>query len=90
MISATLRRACLLTALSICSVATADTLNMPGEPGKNIATPERGERMQEVLREFGEPSDRLPAVGSPPISRWVYEEFRVYFEDDRVIHSVSR
>lgn len=86
----TLRRACLLAILSVCGAAAADALTMPDAPEQASHTPDRGERMQEVLSEFGEPTDRLPAVGSPPISRWIYEEFRVYFEDDRVIHSVSR
>jgi hypothetical protein len=27
-------------------------------------------------------------VGDPPITRWVYDRFTVYFENDRVIHSV--
>jgi hypothetical protein len=27
-------------------------------------------------------------VGDPPISRWVYDHFTVYFEYDKVLHSV--
>ena len=31
---------------------------------------------------------KVPAVGKPPISRWEYPGFVVYFEHDHVIHSV--
>jgi hypothetical protein len=30
------------------------------------------------------------SVGEPPISSWEYEPFVVYFEYDRVIHSVAK
>lgn len=86
----TITRTCLLAGLLLSGSALAETLRMPAPDRDEIRTPVRGEDMQQVLAEFGEPADRLPAVGSPPISRWVYDEFRVYFEHDRVIHSVSR
>lgn len=53
-----------------------------------IARPHRGMRMQEVERKFGAPSKRHPTVGKPPITRWDYPQFSVFFEGDRVIHSV--
>ncbi|MDO6461674.1 hypothetical protein Q4485_13270 [Granulosicoccaceae sp. 1_MG-2023] len=86
----TITRALLLAALLGSGAAVADNLKLP-EPGRHdTAAPRHGEAMRDVLAEYGEPSERLPAVGAPPISRWVYDEFRVYFEGDRVIHSVSR
>jgi hypothetical protein len=30
----------------------------------------------------------VPAVGEPPISRWEYTGYTVYFEHDLVLHSV--
>jgi hypothetical protein len=30
----------------------------------------------------------IPAVGRPPISRWEYPGFIVYFEHEHVIHAV--
>lgn len=42
-----------------------------------------------VQTEFGDPQEQLPAVGEPPISRWRYPDYTVYFERDRVIISVS-
>ncbi|HEY0180321.1 MAG TPA: hypothetical protein VGC30_11925 [Dokdonella sp.] len=57
-------------------------------------TPARGMRMAEVERRFGAPLEKLPAAGGdaprhPPIHRWRYAGYTVYFERDRVIHSVS-
>ncbi len=52
--------------------------------------PRNGETMQQVERRFGSPEDRIPAVGDPPISRWIYGEFTVYFEHERVLHAVRR
>lgn len=52
--------------------------------------PRNGETMQQVETRFGAPKDRIPAVGDPPISRWDYSEYIVYFEHDRVLHSVRK
>jgi len=32
---------------------------------------------------------RHPTVGKPPITRWDYPSFSVFFEHDRVIHAVA-
>ena len=55
-------------------------------PGK----PTRGMTQDRVRREFGEPSSTDAPVGDPPISRWEYAGFVVFFEYDRVIHAVSK
>lgn len=54
----------------------------------SIARPHRGMRMDQVERQFGEPATRHPTVGKPPITRWDYPQFSVFFEHDRVIHTV--
>ena len=54
----------------------------------DIATPARGMTMNQVASKFGAPANKVPAVGKPPISRWEYPGFIVYFEADHVIHSV--
>ena len=54
----------------------------------DVATPTRGMTMRQVAAKFGDPVTKLPAVGRPPISRWEYPGFVVYFEADHVIHSV--
>ena len=42
----------------------------------------------QVEASYGAPSDKIAAVGQPPISRWVYPGFTVYFEYDHVVHAV--
>lgn len=51
--------------------------------------PQRGMNMTDVALHYGEPEKKLPAVGQPPIVRWVYPQYTVYFQDDYVINSVA-
>jgi hypothetical protein len=53
-----------------------------------VPTPTRGMTMDQVAGKFGAPATKVPAVGQPPISRWEYPGFVVYFEHEHVIHSV--
>jgi hypothetical protein len=46
--------------------------------------------MNKVEQTFGVPEAKFPAVGDPPITRWNYPEFSVFFEFDKVIHSVVK
>ena len=55
-----------------------------------IALPVRGMTMREVERKFGPPQEKIPAVGRPPISRWVYSDYTVYFEYKYVIDAVIK
>ena len=50
--------------------------------------PKRGSTRGEVEKHFGAPLTRHPTVGKPPITRWDYSNFSVFFEHDRVIHAV--
>ena len=52
--------------------------------------PARGATMARVERNFGAPMGKQGAVGDPPISSWEYAEFTVFFEYDRVLHSVEK
>jgi hypothetical protein len=54
----------------------------------DMPRPSRGMTMHAVEAKFGAPGARHEAVGEPPISRWDYPGFRVFFEKDRVIHAV--
>ncbi|HWJ35499.1 MAG TPA: hypothetical protein VNR70_09530 [Steroidobacteraceae bacterium] len=54
----------------------------------DVTTPRRGMTMDQVSTKFGAPVSKVPAVGKPPISRWEYPGFVVYFEHEHVIHSV--
>jgi hypothetical protein len=50
--------------------------------------PENGQTKSSIETKFGSPDSRTPAVGDPPISRWDYGNYSVYFEHDRVLFSV--
>ena len=50
--------------------------------------PVNGMTMKQVLRWYGEPVRRHDPVGRPPITRWDYPGYSVYFEYDQVITSV--
>jgi hypothetical protein len=69
------------------SVQNSDTAP-DGRPLAQLSLPWRGMHQQLVERQFGPPAERLPAVGQPPITRWIYPQFTVYFEYSWVIHSV--
>lgn len=51
--------------------------------------PAKGQSMATVEASFGKPAEVVAAVGQPPITRWVYDGFTVYFEGDKVLHAVS-
>ena len=54
----------------------------------DVARPGPGMTMQKVEAKFGAPAERHAAVGTPAITRWDYQNFSVFFENDRVIHAV--
>jgi len=54
----------------------------------NLDRPGRGMTMKTVEAKYGAPQERHPAVGQPPITRWDYPAFTVFFENERVIHAV--
>jgi hypothetical protein len=54
-----------------------------------VELPARGMDMSVVEKRFGAPQARHAAVGQPPITRWDYPGFSVYFEYQHVIHSVA-
>ncbi len=56
--------------------------------GYSVTLPGRGMTMDQVEARFGPPRERLPSVGDPPITRWVYDDFTVYFEYEYVINAV--
>jgi hypothetical protein len=69
----------------------ADTLLLQRtQKEQNAAVPRRGSTMSSVEAQFGAPSKKLAAVGKPPISRWEYPAFIVYFEHSHVIDTVMR
>lgn len=77
----------LLTAVA-CPVS-GDVLQVPAQPAAT-AQPSRGMSMEAVEAAFGVPVEKVPAVGDPPITRWIYADYVVFFEYDKVIHSVAK
>jgi hypothetical protein len=70
----------------------ADTLLIEGVEQAKASAPQRPARgltMDKVAATWGQPTAKDAAVGDPPISRWEYPEFVVYFEYSRVIHAVQ-
>lgn len=53
-----------------------------------VQVPGRGMTMEMVQNRFGEAIEKYSAVGEPPITKWKYNNFTVYFESEFVIHSV--
>ncbi|MBZ2167783.1 MULTISPECIES: outer membrane protein assembly factor BamE [Marinobacter] len=54
------------------------------------STPSTGMTKESVRAKWGSPQDIQGPVGEPPISQWHYQGFIVYFEHDRVLHSVLK
>ena len=50
--------------------------------------PDNGLSSAEVEERYGAPIRRGRPVGDPPITRWTYDDYSVYFEYDLVIDSV--
>ncbi len=73
------------------AVASAETIVVHGRimvAPSSLPRPHRGQTMHQVETRFGVPEKRYPTVGKPPITRWDYAGFSVFFEFNRVIHSV--
>ena len=77
--------------LAAWGTAGADTLDMQGVVApENDGRPTRGMSQASVEAKFGQPAAVKAPVGDPPISRWEYADFVVYFEYDKVIHAVRK
>jgi len=88
--------AIILLALSIglLSTVNAQNLDMSGAEGSatfdQAGKPTRGMSQESVQANFGAPQSTVAAIGDPPISRWEYADFVVFFEHNLVIHSVTK
>ncbi len=70
--------------------AAAPAESNPGESAAPVTTPERGASMAQVEARYGSPTQRNAAIGNPPITRWDYPGFSVFFEYQHVVHSVVK
>jgi hypothetical protein len=88
--------AALLCGCALAGSALADTVVINDQVQvreSQVNRPKRGATMDEVEKQFGAPVTRHPTVGGgtpqhPPITRWDYNGFSVFFEGDHVIHAV--
>ena len=73
-------------------VATQSNLQVAAQPAKSKQdvgpVPVNNMSMDSVRTKFGKPNSEAKPVGRPPINRWYYDQYTVYFEFDRVIISV--
>jgi hypothetical protein len=85
-----------LLCLAPAGAAVAETLVVNDQVqvrNSSVERPSRGSTMTSVEQHFGAPSQKHPTVGGapaqPPITRWDYPGFSVFFERDRVITAVA-
>lgn len=55
---------------------------------ERLDLPVNGMNQDEVRKRFGTPANAESPVGDPPITRWDYEGWSVYFEYDLVLFTV--
>ena len=74
----------------LAAAARADELKIPvGSQASAGPLPPHGMLMPRVRAGWGDPSLVHDPVGQPPITRWDYPHFSVYFEHDHVVHAVA-
>jgi hypothetical protein len=85
---------CASILLSASSLSQAEVISI-ADPRYNVENsstgvlrPTRGMSKASVEQQFGQAEQQFDAVGEPPISRWIYSDFVVFFESNTVIHSV--
>ncbi len=85
----------LLLSVSALPTAHAEALAVSENPSETTVTlPAKGEPQSTVLGRYGEPTKRHAAVGGgspaqPPITRWDYAGFSVFFENSHVVDTVA-
>ena len=89
LLNATLASLILLSVSAYSEVLLLDAIaEEPANADSGVLRPKRGMKMTQVREQFGEPLSEHPWVGDPPITRWDYDKFTVYFEFDVVLDSV--
>ena len=81
----------LVCALSITQSGTllADVLLIEEvRQAERMELPENGNSMDQVRARFGEPANQHTKVGDPPITRWDYDKWSVYYEYSLVLFTV--
>ncbi len=77
--------------LTFGALANAQNVSIGGASAdSNDGRPSRGMTQNSVQSKYGSPVTVVAPVGEPPITRWEYSNFVVYFEYDKVIHTVLK
>mgnify|MGYP003669860738 CR=1 FL=1 len=69
-------------------ISIADPAHQVANSSEGVLRPTQGMSMAAVEQKFGQAEQKISAVGQPPITRWIYQDFSVFFENNLVIHSV--
>jgi hypothetical protein len=73
--------------------AVAEQVRVPvgAQADRNQASfPGSGTSQSSVRASWGAPLEIQGPIGQPPITQWHYQNFVVYFEGNRVIHTVLK
>ncbi len=81
----------LILMLTISFSSQADVLLIDRVEAKSkFNVPQKSSTMNQVRAQYGDPISESAAVGEPPITRWTYPEYVVYFEHQHVITTVLK
>ncbi len=92
-----MKRLVIVLGFAVIGPLQAEVLTIPTAPARtdqrpaNVdrdQLPQRGATMAQVTERFGEPQRIVGPVGDPPITRWFYPGFSVFFEYRHVISAV--
>jgi hypothetical protein len=79
----------ILAGFTISGVLRADVLLIEEvRQAGNMDVPVNGMKKADVSARYGDPAQVHAAVGDPPITRWDYGQWSVYFEYDTVLFTV--
>ncbi|MGD8908984.1 MAG: hypothetical protein PVI92_06505 [Chromatiales bacterium] len=70
-------------------VLLIDAINQaPVNSQEGLPRPMRGMSMEQVKQRYGQPVTEYQQIGDPPITRWDYGQYSVFFEYQYVLTSV--
>ena len=95
MIKTTLKTGLIAASLLISTqLVQAEIVKVPvasqAQDKQQLVRPKAGLSEQQVLDLIGDPVNASAPVGDPPIASWEYPDFYVFFEYDKVLHSVLK
>ncbi len=81
---------CLLLLCANSALVNAEVISI-GQQSPNFdrsQLPKHGLSMAKVISHYGEPLEKSDPVGTPPITKWAYDQYTVYFENQHVLIAV--